>query len=353
MPSKAISSPIAGPAKAALSALSSTQIAFLQRLPKAELHAHLNGSIPLAVLQDLARDHAARCASPSTSDIVVSGIERLQAGVQLDQIGDFFGLFPAIYALTATAPALRRATRSVLEHFLDGPAPQVTYLELRTTPKENEHMTRREYLEIVLEEVERYTAEQAALIVSLDRRMDGEVAEHVVGLSAQLRREGRRVVGVDLCGDPMAGDVTVFSECFSAAKDAGLGVTLHIAETEQNSAAETLQLLSCGPTRLGHATFLNDDAKKVVHTDEMCIEICLTSNLLCKTVGTLDDHHIRYYLAHDHPIAICTDDVLPFRTSMIGEYALLMAPKPLGLALTEQEIARVAQMSMDSRFRVA
>ena len=45
-----------------------------------------------------------------------------------------------------------------------------------------------------------------------------------------------------------------------------------------------------------------------------------------------------------------TDDILPFRTSILGEYALLMAPKPVGLGLTESEIETVARMGMESRF---
>ena len=76
-------------------------------------------------------------------------------------------------------------------------------------------------------------------------------------------------------------------------------------QVRECTATETLQLLSFKPDRLGHATFLDADAKKIVHTEEMCIELCLSSNLLCKTVPTLDVHHIGYYLAHNHPIAIC------------------------------------------------
>lgn len=45
-----------------------------------------------------------------------------------------------------------------------------------------------------------------------------------------------------------------------------------------------------------------------------------------------------------------TDDTLPFRNSLLGEYALLMAPSPLGLGLSEPEIERIARMSMQSRF---
>jgi len=115
-------------------------------------------------------------------------------------------------------------------------------------------------------------------------------------------------------------------------------------------AEETKELLSCEPERLGHGTYLDEEAKEVVLARRTCIEICLTSNLLCKTVQQLQDHHIRYYLARNHPIAICTDDILVFRNSILGEYALLMAPKPVGLGLTESEIETVARMGMESRF---
>lgn len=234
--------PIAGIGAAALEALDAKQISFLRSLPKAELHAHLNGCIPLSVLRDLARDHASADAAES----VAAGIKRLQEGVVLDKITDFFGLFPAIYALTATRESLARATGGVLTHFLDGELPQATYLELRTTPKTTEHMDKRGYLETVLDGVERYPENRVALIVSLDRRMDEAIACEVVQLAAELKLEGRRVVGVDLCGDPtvisvevaagccliaaQTGDMQAFQRHFKTAKDAGLGVTLHIAE---------------------------------------------------------------------------------------------------------------------------
>lgn len=148
----------------------------------------------------------------------------------------------------------------------------------------------------------------------------------------------------------------------------------HAHQTADCPPAEVLQLLSYAPDRLGHATFLDDDAKAHVRTRKTCVEICLSSNLLCKTVPALDAHHLRFYLAHDHPVAICvsahlfsrrpracspailrapqTDDILPFRNSLLGEYAMLLAAPPYGLGLTESEVARIAQMSMDCRFRL-
>ena len=202
--------PDPAPADAALRALTPTQLSFLEHLPKAELHAHLNGSIPLPLLQSLAREYASTSTTNTDAADVLAGVQHLQTGVSFNSVADFFTLFPAIYALTSNPTSLKRATRGVLSHFLDPPesgsgllgSAQVTYIELRTTPRAMPHMSRRVYLETVLDEIEARAADAAALIVSLDRRMTPDVAREVLDLAVQLRREGRRVVGVDLCGDP-------------------------------------------------------------------------------------------------------------------------------------------------------
>ncbi|KAJ7712364.1 Metallo-dependent hydrolase [Mycena metata] len=341
---------IFGPGAIALESLDSSQFVFINALPKAELHAHLNGCIPISELQQMAHEY--QRSNKDSSDVVQKAIVQLQNGVVLEKIYDFFDLFPGIYALTSDPASLRRATRTVLAQFLDGPTPQCAYLELRSTPRETAQMSKLEYVQTVLDEVERYPKARVALIVSLDRRMSVEVARECVQIASRLKSEGRRVVGVDLCGDPKAGDMSLFAEHFAQAKQAGLGVTLHIAETLDNPADEILQLLSYSPDRLGHATFLNDEAKALVRQNKSCIEICLSSNLFCKTVTKLEDHHIRYYLQHDHPITICTDDTLPFRNSLVGEYALLLAKQPLGLGLSEDEVRRIAEMGMAARFGV-
>ena len=48
-----------------------------------------------------------------------------------------------------------------------------------------------------------------------------------------------------------------------------------------------------------------------------------------------------------------TDDVLPFRNSLLGEYALLLAQKPLGLGLDEEQVRKVAEGSLAARFKIS
>jgi len=194
----------------AIEALTPSQVDFLKALPKAELHAHLNGSIPLPILQQLAKEYVPLDTDQdATLPITQSGIEELRGGVELVDIYDFFKLFPAIYALVSTKEALARATDAVLAEFLepkDGEEyTQATYLELRSTPRKTATMTILEYMETVLDRVEKYRPDQAALIVSLDRRMSKEVAGECVETAVTLKKRGRRVVGVDLCGHPTVG----------------------------------------------------------------------------------------------------------------------------------------------------
>jgi len=193
---------------------------FLRDLPKAELHAHLNGCIPMSCLQDLARQRVQQhqrqnrpCAEDDKE--ITKGLATLEQGVSLQEIHEFFDLFPAIHALTSTPTALRQATKAVLIQFLEPqlenseadkvgatvPA-QCTYLELRTTPRENAHMSREQYLDAVLCEMEEYEEEKCALIVSVDRRMNEAVMTDCVRVAIKLKKAGRRIVGIDLCGTP-------------------------------------------------------------------------------------------------------------------------------------------------------
>ncbi|KAJ3727719.1 hypothetical protein C8R42DRAFT_572214 [Lentinula raphanica] len=380
---------ISGPALAALSSLSPSDLEFIQKLPKAELHAHLNGCVPIEVLYELAETYQPSFPDPASStdptsvssdqipptkDEILLGLKTL-ASFSLDNIQEFFGAFRVIYALISTKEALQKATRGVLNSFLGSSSdtefplsgsdhgvgkPECTYLELRTTPRPTRTLYADDYLRTVLSEVERYPRERAALIVSVDRRMpiiqdvkairgtsDGRISvEEVIHLAIRLKNEGRRIVGIDLCGDPLAGDMSLLGPFISKAKAAGLCVTFHIAETTHNSSRDTMTLLGYNPDRLGHATFLDEEAKDFVLEKNIPVEVCLSSNVICKTVPDLASHHIRYYLDRNHPIVVCTDDTLPFRTSLTAEYALLLTPSPLGLGLSKEEVKKIAEYSL-------
>lgn len=242
---------IHGPSAAALDSLTKDEVAFLQSLPKAELHAHLNGSIPISTLEELAHEYIASSGSDASSKGMLETIENFKAGVKLERIADFFSLFPVIYTLTSSPDALRRVTRDVLDRFLGGDEPQCAYLELRTGPRKTDRMSREEYMRAVLDEVEKFDEDRAGLIMTLDRPTGPEIWEECLDIALKLKREGRRLLGVDLAGDPLKADVEEFRTFFARAKEAGLGVTLHIAEV-------------CPPHNAQYATLADNSVRHLI-----------------------------------------------------------------------------------------
>ena len=76
-------------------------------------------------------------------------------------------------------------------------------MELRSTPRATPLMNRRKYVETVLDEVERYPEERAAYILSLNRTMGPEVASECIDIAIEMKKANRRIVAVDLCGEPL------------------------------------------------------------------------------------------------------------------------------------------------------
>ena len=188
-----------GQAGRALASLSTSQRSFLANLPKVELHAHLNGCIPLSCLQALAVESDAG-GDLNAAHLIRDSLSNLASGVAFRDIKECFRIFPLIYALISTPTALQTATKAVLASFLDPNGdvpPQCSYLELRTTPRATPHMTRQQYLLTVLNEVSK--RDNAALIVSVDRRMDVNTAKECVELAIALRDQGLPVVCTHFC----------------------------------------------------------------------------------------------------------------------------------------------------------
>ena len=164
-------------------------------------------------------------------------------------------------------------------------------------------MTKTSYLDAVLSTIEKVREDiTVKLIISIDRRNTLKEAEEVVDLA--LAFQSRGIVGIDLCGDCKAGIFDNLRPAFERAKEHGFPLTLHFNEVEEN-VAEAPSLLSIKPNRLGHATLLDDFCRKTIYEEKIPIEVCMTSNILCETVATFEEHHIKELLQDKHPFIIC------------------------------------------------
>jgi adenosine deaminase len=197
----------------------------------------------------------------------------------------------------------------------------VRYLELRTTPREvrNEHgevtISKEEYVLIVLKAIEEFKQQQqhtkmsVYLILSIDRGRDTAAsAEEVVDIAIKHRNHNHDsnnpqpspvIVGIDLCGNPTKGNVSIYRTAFNKARAAGLKTTLHFAETiysTSNSSEELETLLSFSPDRLGHVIHVPDPIKQKIAARKIALELCLSCNVHAKLIqGGIEDHHFGYW----------------------------------------------------------
>lgn len=186
----------------------------------------------------------------------------------------------------------------------------------------------------------------ARLILSIDRRNDLATALDVVDLALKYRSKG--VVGIDLCGDPAKGDVSIFRAAFEKAQAHDLKITIHFAEAPQSSTDEELQtLLSYNPDRIGHVINVPEDVKQEIVKRKLGLELCLSCNVHAKMItGTYGDHHFGWWRNTGCPITLCTDDVGVFCSNLTNEYSLIAEH----FGLDRQQICALARSGIDAIF---
>ncbi|KAJ6807104.1 adenosine deaminase-like protein [Iris pallida] len=334
-------------------------------IPKIELHAHLNGSIRDSTLFELAK------VLGEKGVIVFAAVEDviMKSGRSLPECFQLFDLF---HILATDHETVARIAKEAIEDFA---AENVVYIELRTTPKNNESkgMTKRSYMEAVIkglraiETVSVYFLNTddstdnsieaiptndihgakkkniyVRLLLSIDRRETTAAAMETVDLALELKDLG--VVGIDLSGNPVVGEWNTFLPALTYAKEQGLPITLHCGEVPNRK--EVQSMLDICPQRIGHACFLENEEWERVKSSKIPVEICLTSNLRTQRLESIDRHHFADLYKAKHPMVLCTDDPGLFSTSVSNEYYLAAST----FGLSKGELIDLAQNAIEFVF---
>jgi adenosine deaminase len=348
---------------------------FTQALPKVELHAHLSGSISKATLHKIWQDKTSTAKDDNEIQLVDPAVALIPAGT-FPTIISFFQIFnDYIYNLVNDQESIAYATRAVIEDFQrDG----VRYLELRTTPRSipGAGISREEYVKIVLEALSQYHKAQlnsgandtdlieVHLILSIDRTMTASEADEIVNLAAKYSRPSPvpttprptsnpqiippKIVGIDLCGNPTKGDISIFTPSFHRAKTLNLNTTVHFAEVPASSTDHELTtLLSWYPDRLGHAINIPSHLKQVIKDRKLGLELCLSCNVLAEmTQGGFKGHHLGEWKDTECAVALSTDDAGVFESSLANEY--FIAAREFGLG--RGEVVKLARRAASAAF---
>jgi adenosine deaminase len=274
-------------------------------LPLIDLHRHLDGSVRLETILDLAKQHGVKLPG--------STIEELRPHVQVTErqpgVMAFIAKMLWMTRVLADADACRRITRENVE---DAKREGIDYLELRFSPffmAEPHGLDPERVVAAVIEgaaEGAATTGVRVNLIGILSRTYGAEVAHKELAALLSHRKD---LVALDLAGDEANFPAPLFTDHFARARDAGWRITVHAGEAGgAQSIWDAIRLL--GAERIGHGTRALEDPALVAFLLEnrIAIEANLTSNVHTSTVPDLASHPLREMLIHGLLASINTDD---------------------------------------------
>lgn len=287
-------------------------------LPKVELHRHLEGTLRLTTMLEVAGEHGIT---------IPDNVLRLSSLVQMqDQepfsFQTFLSKFNTLRLFYRSPDIIHRITREAVE---DAARDNVRYMELRFTPvalSRAERFPMHDVIDWVI------TSSQAAaqefgitvkLIVSVNRHESPELAEQVAWLAAEHRDNG--IVAMDLAGNEAEFKSEPFYGIFKEARQAGLHITIHAGEW--GPAANVREAIEeLGAERIGHGVRVLEDDKVTSLARERGtpFEVCVTSNHQSGVVPSPESHPFGRMLERGLNVTVNTDDPSVSRITLSHEY---------------------------------
>jgi adenosine deaminase len=298
----------------------------LRRMPKVELHRHLDGSVRPKTIRDIARRHGLELGSATLREVRA----RATISTPMRDLEEVLERFSVTQSVLCSYEAIERvAFENVEDAFHDG----VRLAELRFAPAfiaAGKELGFDEILEAVIDGSRRGTAVypmEVGLIGILPRRVPLEINRKAT--EALLRYAGGRHPAADrICGFDLAdAEDTTRPEDFvplvERARAAGLGITIHSGENTSAEAVErTLALYR--PQRIGHGIRIWGHPETVERVRRLGthLEICPTSNWLTRSVPSLEEHPLPNLLRAGVELSINSDDPQLFGIDLVHEYRL-------------------------------
>ncbi len=306
------------------------------RLPKIDLHRHLEGSLRLSSLQAIALDHGL--------DLPARDLEELRPYVQVTNdepnYRNFLEKFSVLRRFYQSPEIIRRLAYEVIE---DAARDNIHYLELRVTPyalARARGFSMAEVTSWVLDAVAQacqdYPTIQVGLIASINRHESVAIAEQITQIAVDCRERG--IVALDLAGDEANFSPEPFRALFREAGAAGLGLVAHAGEwSGPGTVRDAIEHL--GVQRIGHGVRVVEDRRVADLARErgIAFEVCVTSNVHSGVVARRADHPLRDMAYLRLRTTLNTDDPSVSNITLTDEYAAVVSE--LGFTLDDIKAA--------------
>ncbi|MFP4362538.1 MAG: adenosine deaminase [Spirochaetia bacterium] len=324
----------------------------IRRIPKVELHDHLDGSVRPETIVDLANEYNV-ILPEQTPEKLAHWFHR---GADRKNLAQYLEGFGVTLSVMQRPEALERIA---YESILDLATDNVVYAEIRFAPVLHleEGMNQEQVIEAVLKGLEQGKKETGTeygviLCAMRNQKISLEIAE----LAVNYRAKG--VVGFDLAGDEFGHPPKKHLDAFEFIRRKNFNITIHAGEAfGVESIWQALQI--CGAHRIGHATRLIEDMavtgtriekmgslSHFIKDKRVPLECCLSSNIQTGAAESLDTHPFQIYYRNNFRVMLGTDNRLMSNTTMTKEMQIAVEY----YNLTLRDLEKLTLNAMKSAF---
>lgn len=282
------------------------------KMPKVELHCHLDGSVSPKLLAELYRQKHGHVPA----DIAKS----FTAPADCTNLTSYLSRFAAICDLLQTPQALEAAAEDVM---CQAAAENVIYIEIRFAPMQHllGGLTPEQVVEAVLLGMEKagkqYNVHWGVLLCMMIGHEDAP-NRTVIELANQYRNKG--VVGVDIAGDENLMAASRYAAQFELANSLGIPFTIHAGENGPYQHVE--QAIALGAKRIGHGVAIrnNPPSMALCKNSKVLLELCPTSNIQTRAVDSFSAYPFDLFFEQGIDFMLNTDNRTVSKVTLAEEY---------------------------------
>lgn len=302
----------------------------LKKLPKTELHCHLDGSVRLETVLDMAQQQKVKLPTEDPEKLR----HFLVCGRECKDLAEYLRAFEITLSVMQTTDSL---TRTAYELVQDVAEENVRYIEVRYSPilHTQKGLRLTQIVDAVndgLAQGEKDFGVKTGVIICGMRNINPETSYRLAELAIAYKNRG--VVAFDLAGEEEDYPAKKHKEAFFLILNNNINCTLHAGESYGPESIHQA-LHYCGAHRIGHGTHLKEDGDLLnyVNDHRVPLEICPTSNVQTRAAASFESHPLRFYYDYGLRTTINTDNRLVSDTTVTKE--LFLCHEHLSFSLDE------------------
>jgi adenosine deaminase len=292
---------------------------YIEKLPKTDLHCHLDGSLRISTILELAERQKVKLPADDPAEL----FRHIYAGDVCTSLEDYLKAFDITLSVLQTEESLYRVAFELAE---DCARENVRYVEVRYSPML--HTQRGLKLTQIVEAViqglragERRFGVRSGVILCGIRSISADSSLRMAELCVAYKNRG--VIGFDLAGAEYNYPAKDHKRAFQLILDNNVNCTAHAGEAYgPESIAQAIHY--CGAHRIGHGTRLreNGDLLNYVNDHRIPLEICLSSNIQTRAAADYASHPLPFFFNYGLRVTINTDNRLVTNTTVSKELHL-------------------------------